>query len=278
MALDVFYCALGPRYLDLAEMSAASLRRHNPDVTVTIFTDQAVRSSQFDRVVALATPLTHFDMKVAKIAVFETMRAGMKRDGRALYLDCDTHVCADLSPLSDVLEHYDIAAAYDLRWTNLSRNPLGTFMNSGVVAFRRRPVVRRLWAAWAEQFAADPRLGAYGGPVRDQPAFERAIHISGVRMFALSGEFNLRVSEFAVPMSGPVRIIHGISPMLRGFVGELADFLNSETEARCYFPGAREMTVRVVTPTAEGEVAISTRTERFSPVSELQPRAALAGG
>lgn len=278
MPIEVFYFAVGDQYLRLAEISVASLRRHNPDVNVTLFTDQPVGSScQFDQVLALATPLTHLEMKAGKIAAFERMCAAMPYEGRATYLDCDTYVCADLSPLDEVLNLYDIAAAYDLRWTNLARHPLGSYMNSGVVSFRHTPAVRRLWREWAEGFAADPMLDAYGGLVRDQPAFERAIHLSGVRMFALPGEFNLRVSEFTVPMSGPVRVIHGISPMLRGFVGELAAFLNSETEARCYYPHKREMTVRDVSPLGCGEVAISSHTLRFSPLAELQPVEASAG-
>jgi hypothetical protein len=254
-----FYYAIGDRHAGLARISADSVRRRHADAWITLATDQPIESALFDIVTPLPTPIDHVAMKRGRLDWLGSLKAES-----GLALDCDTYVAGDLTPVFDLLDDYDIACAYDARWLNVSSTPLGAYMNAGVIAFRRSERTARLWRDWRDGFDADPYCHAYGGLVRDQPAFERALASSGVRLFALSPEYNLRAGESFVPMSGPVRIIHSESPMVRGEIEAFAAFLNSSMEARCYFPRSREMLVREVVPAGDGRcVAISTRTVTF---------------
>jgi hypothetical protein len=268
-----FYYAVGAHYLQLAAISAASVRRRHADAWIAIAADQPVPASLFDEVRPLATPVDMLALKRGRLAWLASLEAE-----RGLALDCDTYVAEDLTPLFDLLDLYDVACAYDARWLNVSTTPLGTYMNAGVVAFRRSERTARLWRDWLDGFNADPYCHAYGGLLRDQPALERALHTSGVRMFALPPEYNLRATESFVPICGRVRIIHAASPMIQGVIEPFSSFLNSTEEARCYFPDRREMLVREVSPAGDGRsVAIGMRTLRFDPVAEAQPFAVAAG-
>lgn len=256
-----FYYAVGDFCARMAMISAQSVRRTHADAWITLATDQPVQSKLFDLVVPLQTPVDHRAMKRTRIAWYGSLKVE-----RGLALDCDTYIADDLSPLFDLLDDYDVAAAYDARWLNMASTPLGAFMNAGVIGFRRCGRTDRMWRDWLSGFDADPHIHFYGGLMRDQGALERALQSSRVRLFALPPEYNLRAGESFVPMSGRVRIIHSVTPMAKGEIEAFAAFLNSTDEARCYFPASREMLVREVTANGDGlGVAISTRALAYDP-------------
>ena len=234
----VYYCAFGARYADVARVSAASLRRHNPEVVITVLTDQQLESGPFDHVVRSGDDLSDIvAIKLARISLLETVDAE-----RALFLDCDTFVAADLSPVFDLPDRFDIAVAYDT-WRNCSVTPYGTYMNAGVILFRCCEPVRRLWGEWKQRFRADPTLTVRPDLIRDQPTFESALHDCQPRLFVLPPEYNVRICE-PVHIAGSARILHGDFPaMLDGSIERLAHFLNSETGPRVFIPSAGRMLV-----------------------------------
>src|SRR6185369_1168669 len=68
----VYYCSIGKQYLDMARISAASVRRHNPAVVITVLTDQAVESGPFDHVIAASGDAKDIvAIKLARISFLE---------------------------------------------------------------------------------------------------------------------------------------------------------------------------------------------------------------
>lgn len=233
----VYYCAIGAQYADMARISAASLRRHNPDVVITVLTDQNLEAGLFDHIVAAGDLKDIVAIKLARISLLETIEAE-----RALFLDCDTFVVADLSPVFELLDTYDMAVAYDT-WRNCSVTPYGTYMNNGVIFFRSSDPVRRLWQEWKRRFRADPTLPVRPDLIRDQPTFEAALHDCRPRLFVLAPEYNVRICE-PVHIAGAARILHGdFAAMLDGSIERLAQFLNSEAGPRVFIPSTGQMLV-----------------------------------
>ncbi|HTZ34830.1 MAG TPA: putative nucleotide-diphospho-sugar transferase [Stellaceae bacterium] len=252
----VYYCAIGPRYARMAEISAASLRRHSPGVPITLFTDQPVAAGLFDEsIAALPADNGDFSIKLEKLRVFQRIAPG-----RGLFLDCDTYIAGDIRPLFSLMERYDIAVAYD--FGRHESRPFGTHMNSGVIVFANNRRTRRLWRLWRERFVEDPYLGDV---IRDQPAFEAALPASGARLFVLAPEFNLRLEPFGERIAGPVRILHGPHGVIEdGRVAALAEFLNSESGVRSYDWDTGEMRILERVATVGNAHLTRVRVRRFA--------------
>ena len=129
----VIYVATGELFVKMAAMSAESLKIHNPELSVHIFTDCDTSSYDcFNGVTKIQDP--HVRSKVDYIS--ETPYH------RTLFLDADTRVCEDITHMFELLDRYDIALAYDDGRTRRPKRYAGNapkiFMplNSGVILFK----------------------------------------------------------------------------------------------------------------------------------------------
>jgi hypothetical protein len=217
MNQGAIYVAFGPEYVSEALVSAASLKRNMPDLPVTLFCDGDVACPYVDQVVRAARD-DAFPGCAAKIPHI----AASPYD-RTLFLDSDTYVCGDLTPLLALMDVFDLAAAHaPARAIYEVEGVPDSFpeFNTGVILFRRSPGVQRVLSSWAELFARDlERLrrdelrwlcpgDRRWHTLNDQGAFRGALYRSGVRVATLPPEYNCR---FTVPgfVDGPVRIMHG---------------------------------------------------------------------
>ncbi|MBV7377747.1 hypothetical protein KJP28_02340 [Maritimibacter sp. DP4N28-5] len=185
MDKGVIYVATGAGYRDLAEQSARSLRQHEPDLAVDLFTDapDAVDRRLFQAVHLIARP--HDRSKL------ECM--GMSRFARTLFLDCDTLVVNPLGDLWDVLDRFDLALAHEVRReTALIREGHAVEtpyafpqMNSGVMLYRRSEKMDAFLADWLARYDA-------AGLYRDQPVLKDLLWQGDLRFYVLPPEFNLR--------------------------------------------------------------------------------------
>ena len=238
----------------MAEVSAASLRRHNPSLPITVFTDQKISCCQFDNIVELEAPDGVIGLKLQKIRIFEEIRTK-----RGLYLDCDTFVAGNITPLFALMERYDIAVAYDLG-RHVSE-PLGTHMNTGVIVFDNNERTRDLWRIWQRRFKEQPWLLS---AVRDQPAFEYALKVSKVRMFVLAPEFNMRLAPLGSQIAGEVRIFHGPHHLMRdGSIASLARFINSERGIRIFDWRSGQMHIQDITGVVGNNHSAEYRTRSY---------------
>lgn len=181
MTNGVIYVATGAEYRDLAEQSARSLRVHEPDLAVDLFTDapDAVAGGLFDAVHLIAAPHPRSKLDCLSLSRFE----------RTLFLDSDTLVVNPLGDLWDVLDRFPFALAHDVRRdTELIQEGGQTpyafpQMNSGVMLYRQTPEMLAFFEAWRAGFVP-------GG--RDQPSLKALLWESDLRFYVLPEEFNLR--------------------------------------------------------------------------------------
>jgi hypothetical protein len=218
------YVATGMAYLPEAFRSAESLRRHHPDAPICLITDHppedrgpfteirepegAVRHTPIDKVLAYEAP---YD--------------------RVIFLDTDTFVLGDLSPVFRMLERFDLALLQDLNrgWNyELPDVPVSfSEFNTGVVAFRKSAAMADFFAAWSREY--DEMRNEYGF-VTDQPSFRRTLFHSDLRVAPLPSEFHF-LGDMPNCTLWNVRLIHG-----RGDHERIARQVNEELGLRAYVP------------------------------------------
>ncbi len=203
----VIYIATGQRYADEAAQSLASLRRHEPELPVTLFTDVRQEHPGFTSVVYVEDRRNH------PKKIFHTKVACMGRSpyDRTLFLDTDTHVCGTVREVFEMLDRFEFAGAQAPkripgRNSGLLQVVPTTFtqVNSGVLLFRKSKPVAALLADWLMRYDAHDFPHFFG----DQHELREALWASDVQLGILSTEWNCRFL-WAVAVQGPVKILHG---------------------------------------------------------------------
>ena len=224
--------ATGQRFVDEAAASCRSLRVHMPDIPVILWSNVSRDNvpSIFCDVRRIDQPTFSFADKIKPLALtpFE----------RTVFLDTDTHICASLSDVFDLLDHVDVAAAHaPMRATFHQPHIPDAFpeLNSGVLAWRKCIGTDNLLAEWERLYAEHV---ASTGQTDDQPALRRALFASGIRLGILPPEYNFRTVMPAFAGRGKVRIIHG----RHSDMAAVERRLNMHQGCRAVLPGAREFT------------------------------------
>jgi hypothetical protein len=252
-ACGLLYFAQGGRYLAEAAVSAASVRRHMPGLRTAIFCDGEVVSDLFDirdRLVP-GLPVKRQKMQALLRSPFE----------RTLFLDTDTLVADPIWELFDLLDRFELAMALSPYWAvelGQPRDSIGRHgvpvsfpkVNSGVIAFRSTPSVRRLIEAW-DQLHAD-----WGGQGQDQDPLRVALYESELRWAPLPPAYNYRL-PFPSAIRGGVKIFHGRHPDLAA----LCATINASNAFRATAP-ARSPVLRYGTETLEPSMR-----ERLGPLT-----------
>lgn len=221
------FSATGERYVTMAHNAASGLRRHSPNLPITLFTDRDVDSDLFDQVVRLANPWRRSKIDAMLASPFE----------RTLYLDADVFVLADMTEALGLLERFDIALAHDQERNSAHgaaawRRPFDAAFpqfNSGVIVFRRTPEVTGLLRAWRDA-VRDSEME------RDQPALRELLWESDLRIATLPPEFNTMDLSAIMRLNGgstAPRIVHhyrihqtaqgGVPGTLREMLGPATD-------------------------------------------------------
>ena len=228
----ILYIATGKKYLDEAISSLGSLRRHCPDIEVCIKTDQDVKVNDPHCTIELIES-SHDGMgdKVAQLrnTPFE----------RTLFLDTDTWVCEDISGLFELLERFELAAAFAPKMGvteiyGISCPDSFAELNTGVLLYRNCESVANMYAAWKEKY---DQIRANGIEAHDQPAFRHALYHSDVKLFVLPHEYNFRVNKVNAAKAGKVYVLHGRNIDLE----DLSKRINRSVGQRAYFPYLRKV-------------------------------------
>ena len=218
------YVATGSGYLAEARRSAESVRQHHPNIPICLITDQEVAADAvFSTVQAPQGCVEH--KPIDKLLALEAPYA------RCVFLDTDTFVLDDLTPLFALLDRFEIAAHQDVNrgWNyTLPDVPLAfSEFNTGVLAFRNEPAVHELFRDWRRHYE---ELRATLGFINDQPSFRRALFHSRLRVAPLPSEFHF-LGNFPNSVLWKVRLIHA-----RGDYARIAADVNKNLGGRAYIP------------------------------------------
>jgi hypothetical protein len=225
------YVATGERYVAEAAASAASLRRHHPQARICLVTDRPPGEKFWDDLVTLSDPRFGFRDKL------EMRRAPY---ARCVFLDTDTAIFGDLTPLFTLLTRYDICGVQHSEGQDylMEGGIPHAFpeMNGGMIGFRQGPATDEFFALWArfyEEFRELNRAGHYHyANIGDQKSLRAALWHSQVRHVCVGGEFNFIPFRLDL-VSLPVSVVH---TRTKADLAPLVARLNATLGRRTYVP------------------------------------------
>jgi hypothetical protein len=195
MSKGILYLASGDDYITEAKRSAETLKRHNPDLPVTIYTDSDVESKIFDHIMLLDEPIDSMGDSILGKEYFPY--------DKTLYLDVDTHICDQLDPIFELLDQYQIAVGHDAgagvgnntvykRMSESIPSPLREY-NSGVIGYEKCTKVRNLFKMWKNIYN-DTDFDEIGSKT-NQPALTAALHSSNIQFVTLPPKYNFQLNK-----------------------------------------------------------------------------------
>lgn len=186
----VVYIASGAKYSVFALDAARSVQRSNPELGITLLSDQPKLSVEgvVDRHYVFSGG--HYRSKVDHLASspFE----------RTLYLDTDTRVVASLTSAFQLLDRFDLAMAHAHRRHRASTTEVwreeipDAFpqLNGGVALYRKSPATDNLWHRWSESFHS-------AGFKKDQVTLRELLWLADdLRWTVLPPEYNIRYRKY----------------------------------------------------------------------------------
>ncbi|MEG3838665.1 hypothetical protein [Microcoleus sp. herbarium14] len=171
--IGIIYIAFGEKSLTEATISVKSLKQNSPGLSSTLFTDSVVFSDYlrlFDDVVIIKNKheIEYFFVETDRMIAIKTNVLGQINFPYEfnLYLDADTYIKGDISPIFDYLSCSDIVLTNDSRVEFSSSEFSGerpkpekliqltnpSIYNSGVIAFKAN-ITRQFFQTWWRKFA-----------------------------------------------------------------------------------------------------------------------------
>lgn len=202
MSRGVVYIASGETFLEAANKSAQSVRVHNPELSIALFTDESVKYEVFDEIIQVEYSINEKGDSILseEHVLFD----------KNLYLDADTYVTTDITDMFEILDRSEIALAHNEArawYHNDFYNSHGikipeTFpeYNSGVIGFRNSERVTSMFSEWQSLYKDF-------GYERNQPALRVALFNSNLNIATLPPEYNFMTHTIGFA-SGNVKILH----------------------------------------------------------------------
>lgn len=222
-SMGVIYIATGERFIREACDSAASLKAAMPNMPITIFASENVKSPHIDRVVIVKEPQYNFFDKIINMYASPY--------DYTFFIDTDTYICADFAEIFAILDRFDLAAVHaPMKIPGYVKGVPESFqqMNTGAILFKKSPGVEKMFENW---FKLYQEVIDKGSEENDQPTFREALYQSNLRVATLTSEYNCRF-PFPVLVNRTVKILHGRHPDLAW----VAKKINAEKRARVYRP------------------------------------------
>lgn len=221
----VWYIAKNYGSLAFALRSAESVKKHNPDLSISIATDDksAKQSAMFDNVMIVPAVIDDDWLRDQPSYPHQGYYGKVKYIYDSpyeytLYMDIDTIVAGEITSIFDVLERgkHDLAIAHS---TSKPRNrftdgvPESYMMfNNGVIAFHKSDKVKDLIQRWWRAFLD------LKDPWGDEPMLMQTLFDSpDIRYATLPPEYNFRFN-FPRIASSHVSIFHGRSESMSSII------------------------------------------------------------
>ncbi len=203
----IVYIAFGETYRAEASRSIASVRRHSPGLPAAVIGDVAFEGEpQPDFFVQRPLNLTYGSK-------MEYLFEGTPFD-RTLFLDTDTVLARDVTPIFDLLDGYEFGLRFSGPECDEGLAPrFHPYAHSAALLFSRTPGAREIFAEWKRSY--DEALAIYRGGSPHGPSGDRllapVIAKSAARVVSLPSHVLWNAVEPEVLFSPPV-ICHGRLP------------------------------------------------------------------
>jgi hypothetical protein len=219
----VIYIATGKKYLDEAVRSATSLKRHMPNMPITLFSSEEIDSSLFERVIKIEDPKYGFADLTSNYYKSPYVRT--------LFLDTDTYVCGDFSELFDLLDFFDIGLSHVPNKNGGKFGIPSCFVgfNTGVILFKKSEKMNKFFLDWRNMYLQTfeerkKNVSDKRGPA-EQPIFLKMIYKTNLRIVTLSEKYNFRTRWGY--LAGKVKIMH-LARKLIGKNGKRYELINKK--------------------------------------------------
>jgi hypothetical protein len=190
MNKGVLYIAFGDNFIKEVLLSAESVKRHNPDLPITLYSDRKVESEYIDDNQIIE--VRHIRAKVDYVHTSPY--------DETIFLDTDTIIDADITEMYGILEKYDFAICHDLarkRDNIINQIPeykeipyMFSEVNPGVMVFRKCDAVMNFFALWRKYFYKYFNRWPY-----EQPTFRVALWKSDLNFYIMPPEYNIRSKQ-----------------------------------------------------------------------------------
>ncbi len=184
----VLYIAFGAQYRDWALASAESVKAHNPGLAVCLMSDREEKSDAVDIFRRIIPAGKRAKVDYVSKTPFE----------QTLYLDADTIISGDLTPVFEALGRFDLAITQDfLHSQGWKADAMPEYAaipysfpecNGGVMAYNLNAKVKAFLAEWQRvyhEYKVKTKR-------QDQPSLRVALWNSDLRFHVLPAEYNTR--------------------------------------------------------------------------------------
>jgi len=190
MNRGVLYIAFGENFIKEMLFSAESLKKHNPNLPITVFSDIPVNSEFVDTWIPIK--VGHLRPKIDYIdkTPYE----------QTLFLDTDTIIDYNIEDMFELLDNFDFAGTHDLarkriKYSNVMpeyRDIPYAFseLNTGVLVFKKNEKVMNLFKDWREYFYKYQKYCPW-----DQASFRISLWkscLEGLKVYVFPVEYNIR--------------------------------------------------------------------------------------
>lgn len=195
----VIYVAFGEKYLNELRVSVSSLRRVSPNLGIAVVTDGPIEG--LDNVHVIVRPaIRSLESKPTYLACSPFKQT--------LFLDTDTYVLRDVTPLFGLLNFYDFCAQWGgARFGGHDGLDCHARIGSGMMLFRASEGLTRVFQHWLTLYQEEQtRAGEKN--LADEPSLTESLARSALRLGVLPPYVQIGLNApwvfFAPPM-----VLHG---------------------------------------------------------------------
>jgi hypothetical protein len=239
----VLYAATGRRFVAEAEVSAASVKAIMPELPIALASDCGSTSRDFDVQLEIKDAAHSFMDKILpmKATPFD----------KTLYLDTDTFMLGQVHSLFDLLDRFDLAAAFEpARFLYAIVGVPESFpeLNTGVILFNSCAIIFEAIDEWHRLYKEEIEAMRLVDKEawHDQMAFTRMVFGSSLAFFVLPPEYNARIL-LPQQLSGEVKIVHSRIRNPDSYCSQLSFVNVSSAGPRVFNPNPKRIMEYLVT-------------------------------